>query len=198
MESVLERIYIAFDKGSKFAAYFGGTLLFIAALVITFEVVARKVFNFSIVGADELSGYALGLSMTWGYAYVLFRRAHLRVDAIYNRLPPRMCRWLDVISVLSFLLLIGFLTYRSAQVVHETITMNVKATTPLTTPLWIPQVPWLLGLIFFSLCLLIVFVRCSWALVKSDYALIRRLASASSVSEEIIEDDGTTKEGAKS
>lgn len=190
MDAVLGRLYRIADRVSRAGVYIGGALLLVAAVVILFEVVARKVFNYSIVGADELSGYAFGVSMAWGYAYVLFRRAHLRVDALYTRLPSILCRWLDVISVLCFFLLIGFLTIRCSMVVHETITMNVRASTPLTTPLWIPQVPWLLGLIFFALCLLLLLVRCLWALVHRDYDLIRRLAAAPSVSDEDTETDG--------
>ena len=138
------------DTFSKWATWAGGALLMASAFLLSVQIVARKLFDFSIVGADELSGYALGISMTWGYAYVLFRRAHLRVDALYNRLPPKACRWLDVISLVVFSFLIGFLTYRAYAVLNETIGRGVKSSTALSVSLWMPQIPWFLGLCFLN------------------------------------------------
>jgi len=187
MDSVLQALHRNADHVSRWGANAGGLLLLAAALIIAFEVIARKLFNYSLVGADELAGYAFGISMAWGFAYVLFRRSHLRVDALYNQLPATVCRWLDVISLFCFLLFIGLLTFRSYLIVHESIVRDVKASTPLSTPLWIPQIPWFLGLCFFTFCLSIVLVRTCLALKRGDYGLIRDIASAPSVNDEIAE-----------
>lgn len=145
--------------------------------------VARKAFAFSIVGADELSGYALGISMAWGFAWVLVTRAHLRVDALYNLLPARLCRVLDVVSLIAFLGFVGLLLERAAFVVGETVTYGSLASTPLATPLIWPQGVWLAGLALFAFALLVVLLRAAWALARGDLETVRRIAAAPSVNE---------------
>ena len=53
---------------SRAGAWFGGALLIVAAFVIGIDVVIRKLFNLSIGGADELSGYALAIGSAWSSA----------------------------------------------------------------------------------------------------------------------------------
>ena len=191
MDSALRTLAERVDTISKWATWAGGALVMASAILLSVQIVARKLFDFSIIGADELSGYALGISMTWGYAYVLFRRAHLRIDALYSRLPPKVCRWLDAVSLVIFSLLIGFLTYRAYAVLHETISRDVKSSTALSVSLWIPQTPWFLGLCFFEFCLLLVTARVLLALSRGDYELVQKIAAAPSVADEIDEQEAT-------
>ena len=54
----------ALHRTSRVFVWIGGILILGSAFLVTVEVVLRKVANYSIGGADELSGYA-------------FRRRHL-------------------------------------------------------------------------------------------------------------------------
>lgn len=178
----MERLHSAAERISLIAVYAGGTLIFVSALLVTFEVVARKLFGFSLGGADELSGYAYGLSMAWGYAYVLFHRGHLRIDVVYLRFPRAVRCALDVISLAAFTGLMGHMTYRAWGVLARSITLGAKANTPLSTPLWIPQSVWFLGLAFFLLCLGFLLLRSIAALLAGDRALVEEIAGARAVS----------------
>ena len=172
----MERLQSIAERIARVSVYAGGTLLLIAVGLVTFEVLARKMFNYSMAGADELSGYAYALSMTWGYAYALHRGAHIRVDVIYMRLPlPAQCV-LDVVSLSAFAFLVVFLTYRGYFVLEQTISVGGRADTPLATPLVIPQVPWLLGMAFFSFCVVLLLVRSFRALVKRDLSSVQEIA----------------------
>ena len=172
----MERLQTIAERISRSAAHVGGVLLFIAVGLVTFEVVARKVFNYSVAGADELSGYAFALSMTWGYAYALHRRAHIRVDVVYARFPLVVRCVLDVVAFVAFTGLFALLTYRGYSVLEQTIDLGGRADTPLAVPLVYPQVPWLLGLVFFTLCLALLSLRSFKALVTRDYDLAHEIA----------------------
>ena len=172
----MERLQSIAERISRVSVYAGGTLLLIAVGLVTFEVFARKLFNYSIAGADELSGYAYALSMTWGFAYALHRGAHIRVDVIYMRLPLAAQCVLDVVSLSAFSFLVVFLTYRGYFVLEQTISLGGRADTPMATPLVIPQVPWLLGLAFFSFCVVLLLLRSFRALVKGDLIGVQKIA----------------------
>lgn len=178
------------ERVARVAAYIGGGFLIASALIVTFEVAARKLFVFSIAGADELSGYALAASMSWGYAYALFCRSHIRVDALYVLLPMRAACILDVVSLIAFAGVIGLANWHAYIVLSESLRMDAVSATPLTTPMWIPQSVWLAGLLFFSCCILIVMLRSIVLFLAGDLAGVRRIAGAPSVQDEVNEEIG--------
>ena len=143
---------------SKVLVWIGGTLILGSAILVTFEVFLRKLFNVSLGGADEISGYAFGVATTLGFAYALFERAHIRVDALYVFLPKSLRRVADIVGLT---LLIGFaalITYNAWSLVGDTLDNGSRAITPLRTPLAIPQIPWLIGWVFFVACGLLMLI----------------------------------------
>ena len=80
---------------------------------MTFEVLARRLLGHSIIGVDELAGYAFGIAMAWGFAQALFMRAHIRVDLVYLRLAVKILRVLAVGALGAFARLIGVLVRHS-------------------------------------------------------------------------------------
>lgn len=172
----MERLQSITETISRVGAYVGGGLLLIAVFLVIFDVIARKFFEFSLAGADELSGYAYVISMTWGYVYALHRRAHLRVDVVYMRLPLLARCVLDVVSLLAFSALILLFTYRAYLLLENTVSLGSVAWTPLATPLVIPQVPWVLGFAFFGFCLILLLLRSVRAVAHGDLAMVQEIA----------------------
>jgi TRAP-type C4-dicarboxylate transport system permease small subunit len=181
MEATLIRIQRVAERTSHLVVYAGGALLLVSAGFVAIVVIARKIFNFSIIGADELTGYAYAISMAWGFSYVLFQGAHIRVDVLYVRLPFRIRCLLDALTAVVFAFVICFLTYRVFNVLEETLHLQAVSSTPLQVPLWIPQVLLVLGLTFFSFCLLLVLLRTLRALVQGEPELVEQIARAPSV-----------------
>ena len=82
--------------------WFGGALVFVAALLIGVDVLMRKFLARSIGGADELAGYALALGTAWSLGAALLERAHIRIDSLYVLLarpgvPARMSERSDAL-----------------------------------------------------------------------------------------------------
>ena len=70
------------------ATVFG--LIFLGlAVVVTVETIARKLFNVSLQGADELGGYALAVGSTIAFSLALMGRNHIRVDVFHEMFPRR-------------------------------------------------------------------------------------------------------------
>ena len=72
---------------SQYAVWAAGSLLIASVLLISFDVVARKFWNFTTGGADELSSFAFASSTSWALAFATLQRANVRVDVLYQKLP---------------------------------------------------------------------------------------------------------------
>lgn len=166
---------------ARFAAIGGGILLLASAVLITVEIVLRRLFSNNMVGVDEIAGYAFAIAMAWGYAHALFVRAHIRVDVVYLRLPVGVQRILDVVALGSLAGIIGIVVVKAAGTLAESIRLNAHASTPLATPLWLPQSIWFVGLIFFLVCILLRTFDLVRALAAGDMETAERLGAPPSI-----------------
>ena len=170
---------------SRVLVWIGGVLILGSAVLVTIEVFARKLFNVSIGGADELSGYAFAVATSLAFAFALFERAHIRVDALFVVLP-RPVRIL--LNFLGLGLLIGFaaiIGWQAYGLVADTLTFGSRSITPLRTPLAIPQIPWLIGWVFFIFCGVVLFIGALWAVITRDAAQSERLIGVKTLDEQI-------------
>ncbi len=121
----------------------------LSAFLVTLEIILRKIFNISLGGADEISGYAFGVATAFAFSYALFERAHIRVDALMGVIPRKLH---PLINFLGLVLLIGFALVVVVTVwsmVGDTLKHGSRSITPMRVPLAIPQIPWLIGWLLF-------------------------------------------------
>lgn len=184
----MQKILTGAHRLSRALVWLGGTLLIGSAALVTVEVVIRKLFNVSLGGADEISGYAFGVATALALSFALLERAHIRVDAFYALFP----RWLRIASdLLGAVLLTGFMlvvTVMATQLVADTLQHGSRSITPLRTPLIIPQAAWLLGWIFAVCCGALLIAGALYRLVRRDHRGASRLIGIKSVSE-LIDDE---------
>jgi TRAP-type C4-dicarboxylate transport system permease small subunit len=181
-------IHAKFTTASRYATWVGGAALMLSAIMVTLDVISRKLIGFTISGSDEISGYVFAASTTWSYSYCLFTRANIRIDAFYNLLSLKPKAILDMIGLLLLLYYIYLLTTNAFGMFLENVEFNSSAQTTLATPLWIPQMFWVSGLGFFLLSLTFLAMYGFAALVKGDWATINKIAGVRTVEEEILEE----------
>jgi TRAP-type C4-dicarboxylate transport system permease small subunit len=164
-------------------------LIFLAlAVVVSVETVARKVFNVSLQGADELGGYALAVGATLGFSLALLGRAHIRVDVFHERLPRALqvaLNWLSVASLAAFALLMAWLAWF---VIQDTRSYQSVAQTPWATPLVYPQTAWLIGLMVFAGVAVASALRATSMLLRGDAAGLERDYGPRSTRQEVDEE----------
>lgn len=181
----LDTIHRWLGHVSRWAVWLGGTALLISAIIVTVDVISRKIFNATLGGSDEISGYVFAASTTWAYSYCLLNRSNVRIDVLYNFLPERLRSILDIIGLALLLYYMGYLTDRAYDVFWTSWTGNAISNTTLLTPLWIPQLAWVLGLMLFVFTLAFMLLYTLVGLFRRDDRLVRRLAGAMSAQEEI-------------
>ncbi|MCG8509315.1 MAG: TRAP transporter small permease, partial [Rhodospirillales bacterium] len=132
-----------------FGVWINGVALVFVAILIGFDVIARKMFSVSVGGADEIGGYFLAISSAWAASFSLFKHSHIRMDVVHARLPVRGQRLLDLLALLALFAFVGTVAWYANEMWMKSFSFGSRANTPLLTPLWIPQGLWLIGLAVF-------------------------------------------------
>lgn len=176
------------ETAARYAVYASGALTIGSVLLISYDVITRKLFGWSLGGSDEISSYVFAISTTWSLAYATLQRAHVRVDLLYQYLPVRISALLDWLSLVMLGVFMAYLTYYGYDVFASSISQNSHANTPLGTPLAVPQGLWFAGLLFMCVVLALMLLRASIALVTGDIEAIKSMAGIRSAKEEADEE----------
>lgn len=164
-------------------------MIFVAlSVVVTVETIVRKVFNFSLQGADELGGYALAFGATIAFTLALMGRAHIRVDVFHDRLPAWLrtgLNWLSIVCLSAFAILLAWLAWF---VIEDSIAYQSVSQTPWATPLSWPQSAWLLGLIVFALVSLGYAVYATALLLRGRVSAMNREFGPRTTKDEVDEE----------
>lgn len=165
-----------------------GTIFLGLAAIVTVETLARKLFNVSLQGADELGGYALAVGSTIAFSLALMGRNHIRVDVFHERFPARaqaLLNWISIVLLAAFAVFIAWVAFK---VIGDTMSYRSTAQTPWATPLIIPQGVWYAGLVIFALVACGFALRATRLLLAGDIATLNSDFHPKSAKEELKEE----------
>ena len=165
-----------------------GVIFLVLSFVVTVETLARKLFNFSIQGADELGGYSLAVGSTIAFCLALGGRNHIRVDVFHELLPrgaKAALNWLSITLLAAAALLFVAVSLR---VLQESLQYRSTAQTPWATPLIWPQSFWYAGLVMFALIATGFAARASWLLFSGRIDALNEEFHPKSAKEELKEE----------
>ena len=178
-------------------AWVFGAIFLGLSVVVSVETLARKLFNYSIQGADELGGYALATGSVIAFSLALVGRNHIRVDVFHERFSRRAQAVLNTLSYVLlavFAVLIAFVAFK---VVQDTRAYGSTAPTPWQTPLIWPQGVWYAGLVVFALVTISYAMRATILLVRGRIDELNDRFQPKSVKQEVKEelDDFASRSG---
>ena len=176
------------NRLNKLLAWAFGLIFIALSVVVSVETLARKLFNYSIQGADELGGYALAVGSVIAFSLALIGRNHIRVDVLHDRFPARMQAWMNALSYVLLATFAVMLAFVALKVVTDTIAYRSTAPTPWQTPLVWPQSLWYAGLVVFALFTVGYALRAVVLLVRGDIARVNRDFQPKSAKEEVEEE----------
>jgi TRAP-type C4-dicarboxylate transport system permease small subunit len=152
-----ERPLAFLARVSRVAVWAAGLGLIGVAFLVTLEVLLRRVFLIGLGMAGEISAYVLAVGTAFAYGYALLQRNHVRVDALVRLLPRRILVWVDLFALAVLTWFAGLLVWHGYGVFAASVARGSRAMTPLSTPMWIPQGLWVLGLsVFLLTCVLLL------------------------------------------
>jgi TRAP-type C4-dicarboxylate transport system permease small subunit len=184
----LDKTLKGLDSIALRLVWLGGALLILAALIVTVDVILRKLLNISMGGSDELSGYAFGIATSLSLTYALLHRSNIRVDALYQHLPEWLRCTLDIVGNILLISFIGYVTWRASLLVADTYANQSRSISPLQTPLAIPQTAWLVGLVLFVVTGVVMTISSLISLFKRDWLAIQQMFGIKSLDEQIEEE----------
>ncbi|MFP4463562.1 MAG: TRAP transporter small permease subunit [Guyparkeria sp.] len=157
----------------------GAALLVMGGLILV-EIVLRRTGGGFLGGTDEISGYVMAAIATWGFAYALTERAHVRIDLIQQRLAPRLRSLLDILALACLTGVAALVATYGWRVLATTLARGSRANTPLETPLWIPQSIWFAGWVWLTVTGALLLIAALGAFRRGRLDEIERLAGSSS------------------
>ena len=173
---------------SRFATWIGGAALLLSAIMVTADVISRKIFGITMSGSDEITGYVFAAATTWAYSYCLLTRSNIRIDVLYNQLGIKTRGWLDLLGLALLTYYVYLLSTNALSMFRDNLEYNSTAQTTLATPLWIPQSFWISGLFFFLFCLGFMTLYVMISMLRGQWETVNQLAGVKSVEEEIKEE----------
>ncbi len=137
----------AIQAMNRFIAAAGACFLIPLMLITSIDVLSRDVFNHSVPGTIELSGYLLAVFILLGLAYAQQVKAHVGVSLIVSRLSPRVRIIFNIITLLISLFIFSILAWQGLVVGLEERTVSDM--------LRVPQYPFrlLVSVAAFLVCL---------------------------------------------
>ena len=185
---MLESIHSRLERISQLAVWVGGAALLAAAVMVTVDVLSRKIFNVTMSGSDEYSGYVFSATTTWAYSYCLLHRSNVRIDALYNFLPRKVTALLDIIGLLLLFYFMSIMTYYAMVSFVDSWVNNSVSITTLGTPQRIPQLFCVAALILFFVTLIFVVIYSVVALLQRNWDLVAKIAGVPSIAETMQEE----------
>ena len=127
------------DRISELAAHVAAWLFFSIGVMVTHEVVMRKVFNSPTIWVDETARFIQIWAVYLASAHVLKKRSLITVELFSSRLSKNRLKILEmfslvIIGVFSFIAL-----YYGAGVVMESIELGRRTSTMLGVPKYLTE-----------------------------------------------------------
>ena len=105
-------------------------------LIITYEVVARYVFNAPTVWANEAATFLCGIFAVMGGAYTLCLNGHVNVDVIHMKLSPKTRTIVDLLTFPLFLIYFGTLVWLGYDLFWDSVTTLERSGTSWSPPIY--------------------------------------------------------------
>ena len=131
---ILKRFVNAIDSINEWVGKVFPFLVLFMMIVVTYEVVARYVFNKPTQWAHELGMFMYGTACMLAGAYVLLYKAHVNLDLLYARVTRRRQAILDLITAPVFFFVVILIIWYGTDFAHNSWKMLEISSSPWHPP----------------------------------------------------------------
>lgn len=145
LRAFLDRLYL-------FSGIIASLFLIAILSLIVLQMLARwtgEVFP----GAPDYAGYCMAAASFFAFAYALNRGSHIRVSILLNAVGVKMRRVLNIWCFAIGAALAWYFVYYACRMVYWSWKFKDISQGQDATPLWIPQMAMVIGVIIFAIAL---------------------------------------------
>jgi TRAP-type C4-dicarboxylate transport system permease small subunit len=102
------------DRATEIAASLAALVFVVAVAVTALEVVLRYVFGAPTIWAHEATIFLCAVGYLLGGVYTMHRDDHIRITVVYERMPPRLRRAVDLLNAAIVLAFLAALAWAAA------------------------------------------------------------------------------------
>jgi TRAP-type C4-dicarboxylate transport system permease small subunit len=181
----MDRLWRGVSFAALCGAWTGGAMILLAAVVVTAEVISRKLLSFAFSGSDEIAAYLFAVGTSWSMAHVLVTRGHVRIDVLYGALGTRAKAAFDLVAIAGLAILVIAIVDRGGALFLENLEGANRSNTPLRILLAWPQAPWIAGFVLFLAATALAILRSLQALIRGDFQGVSKTIGVPSQDEEV-------------
>ena len=122
---------------SEAGGYISGVVLMMAAMITTYDVIARTFFNINTPQLLEIAQYSLLFASFIGAAFALKLKAYIRVDFLINKLNLKIQKSIDFVNSIIIAILFLFLSFISYKMTYLYIQKGWTTSTPLKVKMYL-------------------------------------------------------------
>ncbi len=137
--------FIPLVAGAVAAACMAGMVLLLLAQIVV------RPFGILIPSAEDIATFLMVAAAFLGAVHAYAAGSHVRVDLAVQRLPARVQRPIEIVSLVGATALLAWLAFRSAQLAYFAYRFHDMSDTLVPVPLWIPMGVVPIGLGLFAL-----------------------------------------------
>jgi TRAP-type mannitol/chloroaromatic compound transport system permease small subunit len=97
------------EKISIYTSIFTAFILSLLVSLIVYDATARYLFSSGSTALQELEWHFFDVVILLSIAYALKHNAHVRVDIFYDKFSPKVQSFVNIISIIFFILPLSFL-----------------------------------------------------------------------------------------
>ncbi len=97
------------DKSIKYIANITASILALLVVLVVYDATSRYLFSGGSTALQELEWHFFDVIILLSIAYTLKHNAHVRVDIFYEQFSAKMQSFVNIISILFFILPLSFL-----------------------------------------------------------------------------------------
>jgi TRAP-type C4-dicarboxylate transport system permease small subunit len=135
---LLDALYLA-------SGWLSGVSLVAIFVLMMFLSIGREI-NFNIPSGDDFASWALVSMAFLGLAHTFKRGEMIRVGILIERLRGRRRQVAELVSLTVASAFIGYFTWQTGRLAHDSWRFNDMSTGVVSVPLWIPQLAMVIGL----------------------------------------------------
>ncbi len=119
-------------------------------LILLAEIIVRP-FGMIIHSAADIATFLMVAVAWFGFVHTFLSGKHIRVELLTRHLAAGPRRWLECLSLIGATVLLAWLAFASAKLVHTAWRFNDMTDTVMRIHLWIPMSVVPIGLALFAL-----------------------------------------------